>query len=116
VVEEDKRSHTRFTLWLPVKIDARSGRMEAVCRDASPGGVLVTSSRAELNVGDPVTISFRLSADGNPAFILGRIVRVQEGTDADGARRVAIEFLQPVPELEALFRRASSRPPPADHA
>ncbi len=110
-MEDDKRSHTRFALWLPVKIDTRSGRMEAVCRDASPGGVLVTGS-AELKVGDRVTITLQLGSEDAPAFILGKIVRVQEGTDADGARRMAIEFLQPVPELEALFRRASSRPPP----
>lgn len=109
---EDKRVHNRFTLWLPVRVDARSGRMEAVCRDASSGGVLISGSDG-LNVGDKVTISFRLSdEDESNGFILGRIVRVDE-PGSDGTRRMAVEFVKPVPELEALFRRASSRPPPA---
>jgi hypothetical protein len=111
-VDENKRAHDRFTLWLPIRLDARSGRMEAVCRDASPGGILVSGS-ADLKVGDRVTISFRPGADEPEAFILGRIVRVDADTAADGSRRMAIEFVQPVPQLEALFRRASSRPPPA---
>ncbi len=109
----DKRAHARFTLWLPVKIDARSGRMEAVCRDASSGGILVTGS-AKLEPGDKVTISFpRSSEDPTKVFILGRIVRVEDADDPAGVRRTAIEFVQPVPQLEALFKRASSRPPPA---
>lgn len=108
---ENKRAHSRFTLWLPVRVDARSGRIEAVCRDASSGGVLISGS-AELRVGDPVTITFRLCPeDDREGFILGRIVRVEE-PGADGARRMAVEFVKPVPQLEALFRRASSRPPP----
>jgi PilZ domain len=110
-VDENKRAHDRFTLWLPVKLDARSGRMEAVCRDASPGGILV-SGGSELKVGDRVTISFWLSPEEGDAYILGRIVRVDEGAGEDGSRRMAIEFMQPVPQLEALFKRASSRPPP----
>ncbi len=110
---EDKRIHSRFTLWLPVRIDARSGRIEAVCRDASSGGVLISAEPGKLKVGDPVTISFRLSEDDEKnGFILGRIVRVDDEPGPDGTRRMAVEFLKPVPELEALFRRASSRPPP----
>jgi hypothetical protein len=109
---DNKRVHSRFTLWLPVRVDARSGRMEAVLRDASSGGVLIAGS-AELRVGDPVTITFRVSdEEGGDGFILGKIVRVEE-PGADGTRRMAVEFVKPVPELEALFRRASSRPPPA---
>jgi hypothetical protein len=108
---DNKRVHSRFTLWLPVRVDARSGRMEAVCRDASSGGVLIAGS-ADLKVGDRVTITFRLSDDDDKeGFILGKIVRVEEQL-ADGTRRMAVEFVKPVPELEALFRRASSRPPP----
>ena len=76
-MDENKRAHDRFTLWLPVKLDARSGRMEAVCRDASPGGILV-SGGSELKVGDRVTISFWLSPEEGDAYILGRIVRVDE--------------------------------------
>jgi hypothetical protein len=84
--------------------------MEAVCRDASSGGILI-SGGDQLKVGDPVTITFRVSEEEPEGFILGRIVRVEEPGD-DGTRRMAVEFVRPVPELEALFRRASSRPPP----
>lgn len=109
---DDKRAHDRFTLWLPVRIDAQSGRVEAVCRDASAGGILVEGS-ADLAVGDPVTVAFRPSPDHDQVFILGRIVRVAGGTSPDGTRAMAIEFVRAVPELEALVRPLSSPPPSA---
>jgi hypothetical protein len=108
---DDKRAHERFALWMPVKINAQSGRMEAVCRDASSGGILVAGS-VELNPGDPVTITLPKAAeDGSDLFILGKIVRIDEA-DASGTRRAAIEFLHPVPALAALFEGVASRPPP----
>jgi hypothetical protein len=111
-VSDDKRAHDRFTLWMPVRIDARSGKMEAVCRDASSGGLLVAGDVA-LNPGDPVTITLpRAGEDGEDLFLLGRIVRVEEA-DASGTRRAAIEFLHPVPALAALFEGVASKPPPA---
>jgi hypothetical protein len=109
----DKRQHTRFALWFPVKIDALSvGRQKAIIVDASAGGVLIGESQ-ELIPGEAVTISFEVPGEGEK-FFLGHIVRI-EGDEKKGekAHRVAIEFVEPIPELERLFTRASILPPPA---
>jgi hypothetical protein len=77
---------------------------------------MITGS-AELKVGDEVTVSFRVSPqDTEERRLEGRIVRVERETDDPRnvwSHRMAIEFLEPDAALQALFKRASSRPPPA---
>jgi hypothetical protein len=107
----DKRAHDRYTLWFPVRIDNPSGKLEAVCHDASVGGVLISSSHtdaAQIEVGEAVMVA----VPGTPEGVLGRVVRIEEPRTPDGERRMAIEFIQPVPGLEAMFKRVSSFPPP----
>jgi hypothetical protein len=111
----EKRAYSRYTLWFPVTVETDSERVWAVCRDASAGGILISGSNS-LEVGDAVIVNFRTSADDTAERrIPGHIVRV-EGPDEDPRsawpHRMAIEFADPVPELERLFKRASSRPPP----
>jgi PilZ domain-containing protein len=109
----EKRSHQRYALWFPVTVDTHARKVWAVCRDASAGGILVTGS-AELKVGEVVTLSFRVSADGQERKVSGRIVRVEAPDDDPRAvwpYKVAIEFLEPDATLQSNFARASSRPP-----
>lgn len=116
---EEKRQHSRFTVVVPVRVHARSGEIQALCRDGSAGGALIVADGAELEVGESVTVA--IGATGNDAtnaneretFIIGKVVRVGAPSE-DGTRKIGIEFLRPVPELEALFTRASDRPPVAD--
>jgi hypothetical protein len=106
---EEKRAHSRFALWFPIKVDTLSaGRTNGIVCDASAGGVLVNDA-TELVVGEAVTISFEVPGEGEK-FYLGKIVRL-EGDDGK-ERRVAIAFVEPAPELEKLFTRASIVPPP----
>jgi hypothetical protein len=111
----EKRAHERYALWFPVTIDAVSGQVFAVCRDASAGGIKISGS-ALLAVGDVVTVSFRVAEDDpEERRITGKIVRV-EATDDDPRtvwpHRMAVEFLEPETRLQTLFKHASSRPPP----
>jgi hypothetical protein len=112
----EKRAHHRYSLWFPVTVDTEASKVWAVCRDASAGGILISGS-ASLEVGDAVTVTFRTTQDDpQEQRIAGRIVRVdRQDEDPRSAwpHRMAIEFDQPVAELEGRFKRASSRPPPA---
>ena len=110
---DEKRQHERFTVAFPVRLHAKSGKIEAVCRDGSAGGALVVAGGAKLAIGEKVTIAFaRIPGEAHDAFLIGKVVRLEDAS-ANGTHRIAIEFKQPVPELETLFARASSRPPPA---
>ncbi len=109
----DKRAHERFTLWFPIRVDNPSGKLEAICRDASAGGVLIGSNRtagADIEIGEAVMVTVPGRAEGE---IFGRVVRIETPEEGSGEWRMAIEFIHPVPELEALFKRTSSRPPAA---
>lgn len=111
----DQRAHERFTLWVPIRIENPSGKIEAICQDGSAGGVLIAGNggATQLEVGEAVLVTLPAglgAAGGEPVF--GRVVRVEQPANPGGQPRVAIEFLDPVPELAALFRRASSWPPP----
>jgi hypothetical protein len=113
---EEKRAYTRYALWFPVTVDADTHQVFAVCHDASARGIKISGS-AELNVGDAVTVIFRvLPDDAVERKLEGRIVRVERQSDDPREvwpHRMAIEFLEPDAQLQALFKRASTRPPPA---
>jgi c-di-GMP-binding flagellar brake protein YcgR len=110
---DDKRQHARFTVVVPVRVHARSGRFEALCRDGSAGGALIVAEGAELAVGESVTVAIPSSSSsdaGRETFIIGKVVRLEDPS-AEGTRKIGVEFLRPVPELEVLFTRSSERPP-----
>ncbi len=111
---DEKRSYGRYALWFPVTIDISSRRVWAVCKDVSASGILISGTE-ELRVGDVVAIRFRVSPEGADKQLAGRIVRVEPPDDnprSVWAHRMAIEFVEPDATLQALFAKASSRPPP----
>jgi hypothetical protein len=110
----EKRSHGRYALWFPVTVDGGTSRVWAVCKDVSAGGILI-SGNAGLNVGDEVTVTFRVSPGDAERTLAGRIVRVEPPDDnprAVWSHRMAIEFHEPDATLQSSFKKASSRPPP----
>jgi hypothetical protein len=112
---EEKRSYSRYSLWFPVTIDSDTHQVWAVCKDVSAGGILISGS-TELKVGDPVTVSFRVTPQTDERKLSGRIVRVDPRDDDPRTvwpHRMAIEFLEPDPTLQSAFSPASSRPPAA---
>lgn len=112
---QEKRSHSRYTLWFPVTIDAASQQVWAVCKDVSAAGILISGS-TELKIGDVVSVAFRVSPHDAERKLSGRIVRVDPPDDNPRAvwpHRMAIEFTEPDAMLQSLFDPASSRPPQA---
>jgi hypothetical protein len=112
---QEKRSYSRYALWFPVTVDATSSQVWAVCNDISAGGILISGS-TQLQVGDVVSLSFRVSPETPERKVSGRIVRVEPRDDDPRTvwpHRMAIEFIEPDATLQASFARASSRPPPA---
>lgn len=114
----ERRANARYDIWLPVRIDSlREG--VAVSHNASKTGMMVVTA-TQLPIGAEVTLSFRMPPDGDTEHeIRGTVVRtLVNDKDPDGLwpHALAIEFDDPIPELESLLQvidsPAKSWPPP----
>ena len=104
----ERRSDTRYALWLPVRVDALKEGV-AVSHNVSRRGLLmVTASTVE--VGASITVTFRIPPDApEERTVLGRVIRVERNeVDPLGLwpHRMAIQFDEAVPELEPLLEEA----------
>ena len=82
----------------------------AISRDVSSRGIQLSAAR-NLEPGSRVTITFRvLPDDASVRYVEGTVVRVEENSDdPDGLwpLRIAVEFDQEVPDLEAQLAAAT---------
>ena len=82
----------------------------AISRDVSSRGMQL-SAATDLEPGSRVTISFRILPDDEEMrFVEGKVVRVEDNTDdPDGLwpLRIAVEFDEPVPDLERQLADAA---------
>jgi hypothetical protein len=106
-----QRKFTRYVLWFPVQLEGGTQHESlGVTHNASQGGVLIVSN-TRMTPGETVTVTFRVSPDDPTTHsATARIVRIDENTeDPDGLwpHRVALEFDQPMGELELLLRGAA---------
>ena len=111
---EDRRAHARYCLWFPVVVERGGARLWAVCHDASSGGLYVACA-SELDVGAEITVSFQVGPDEPQRSARGKVVRIESPSDNPRdpwTCRMAIEFAEPIPELQSLFRLRSAPPPP----
>jgi hypothetical protein len=110
---DEKRAFQRRCIWFPVTLTAGGTEVWAVARDAAAGGILISSAGA-LDVGTEVALTFRVAPDDpNERTVRGKVVRLEPHKyDGGGAwpHRMAVEFAEPLPELEAVFE---SWEPPA---
>jgi len=100
----ERRIEHRFEVWLPVKVDSLKEGI-AVTHNASQGGVLMVAA-STLDPGSEVRITLRTPDSQEVRELGGRVVRVEENTDDPHGlwpHRLAVEFDQPVPELEWLL-------------
>src|SRR5262249_55399059 len=96
-----------------VVVTADENAVAAVCLDASSGGLSIASS-GPLAVGAELKISFRVAPEEADRVAVGRVVRIEPRSDNPRevwTHRIAIEFVEPQPELEQLFKQRSERPP-----
>jgi hypothetical protein len=105
-------------LWLPVRVDALAEGVGVSHNISTRGLLMVTASVVE--IGALISVTFRIPSDApEERTVVGRVIRV-ERNDADPLglwpHRMAIEFDEPVPELEPLLEEAespsSARAPP----
>ena len=114
---DEKRTYVRYPIWFPVTLKVREGMREGVpegvpegveeaevwtiCRDASPGGLLVASV-GPLELEQRVVASFRLGPDAPDRHVNARVVRVRRAGDDLALPfpfRVAIAFDEPILDL-----------------
>ena len=113
---DDRRTHHRYPLWFPVTVERKDGKpVWSICRDASAGGVLI-SAVAPLEIGETVTLAFRLGLKESERHIDARVIRTIDNDDElllAFPFRLALEFVERDDTLpDALARRAAlgSRP------
>jgi hypothetical protein len=105
-VPEDRRGHPRYVIWFPVHLDAGSlGEQITLSRNLSQKGVLLASTEG-FSAGAAVTVQFEGPFDEDSRTLEGTIVRTTEGEDDRFPFRIAVEFDEPVPELEAALEAA----------
>ena len=114
--ERQRRNHRRFSLQYPVRITFRSGEsvaeFDAVSENVGSGGILLKShwmiplhtivSLAMTIQGDQVVRHLRLVAEGET-------VRLRNNS-ADATYLIAVQFAQPVTEIEAHIDYVLLRP------
>lgn len=111
----EKRTFRRYSLWFPVTLLAEGREVWAICRDASAGGILV-SSVMPLPAGTKVTAKFRVAPVGAEERTASAVVVRNTTNDGDLVLafpyRLGLRFDQPLPELpQDLEQHAGSESP-----
>lgn len=105
-MEADRRTHERYRVWFPIQVNAGPlGTMVGVCQDASAKGLRLDSN-ADVILGAPVRLRFRVSAHDRTQDMDGTVVRVRRNRldDSDWPYQLAVEFDDPDPSLDARLQ------------
>jgi hypothetical protein len=98
----DKRNYHRFKIWFPITLVVGPSEVWAICRDASSGGLLV-SSESGLAVGTKLVARFKVSPRARSERILEAKVVRHEASVGELMQafpyRAALEFEKPVHDL-----------------
>lgn len=103
----ERREHARTRIWFPVHLAAKDEvDVLGVCYDVSKTGILV-STATQVEQGAEVRVTLRIPPqDPIERTVRGRVVRSgRNEDDPDGIWRfrIALEFEEPIPELEGLL-------------
>jgi hypothetical protein len=114
----EKRTFLRYALWFPVTliVEGKDGEADAeywsICRDASPGGIQV-SSLTLIPIGTVVSACFRVAPHGAPERSIEATVVRSETSDDELMLafpfRLGLRFTTPVPELLDELERQTRR-------
>jgi len=101
----ERRGHRRLRFWLPVEVEGIEGGV-AVTHDASDTGLLLVSPHA-CPIGAPLDLRFAIPPGGPVTVeVQATVVRVSKNDeDPDGLwpYKLAVQFDDPVPDLEAYL-------------
>ncbi len=106
-----RREHARYRLWFPVQIEAGGQVKVAINHNIGAGGMLVALC-ADLKIGEPVAMTFRLPPGDVERAVRGHIVRIEPNTeDPDGEWpfKVGVAFDELSPDLIPYIEDAVSR-------
>lgn len=104
----DRRTHRRYQVWFPVQVDADElGQVVGITRDVSVKGMLLQTN-ADLFVGAPVAVTFRVHPTGDPLQVDATVVRSESNREGPWPFQLAVEFDDPLRYLEAPLRREQS--------
>jgi hypothetical protein len=105
----DRRTYERYVIWFPVTLRAGDEEIGTICRDASSGGLMV-SSPIQLKPKTPVVCAFRFSVESQADVSSAGVVLRVERNDGDMVLafpyRLAIGFDPARPDIEELLRHA----------
>ena len=105
----ERRTYERYVIWFPVTVRAGDVEVGTICRDASSGGLMV-SSPIQLKPKTPVACAFRLSiesqADVSSAGVVLRVERNEGDMVLAFPYRLAIGFDPARPDIEEMLRHA----------
>lgn len=102
----ERRTHPRYSVWFPVQIDAgQLGTAVGISKDASAKGLRLDAN-ADVVLGAPVRVRFRVSPHETPQDIDGTVVRVARNRleDSDWPYQLAVQFDDPEPSLDLRLR------------
>lgn len=105
----ERRTYERYVIWFPVTLRAGDEEIGTICRDASSGGLLV-SSPIQLKATTPVVCAFRLTIESHVDVASAGVVLRAERNEGDMVLafpyRLAIGFDPACPDIEELLRHA----------
>lgn len=105
----ERRTYERYVIWFPVTLRAGDEEIGTICRDASSGGLMV-SSPIQLKPRTSVVCAFRLSVESPVDVSSPGVVMRVERNDGDMVLafpyRLAIGFDPARPDIEEMLRHA----------
>lgn len=105
----ERRIYQRYVIWFPVTVRADEDEIGTICRDASTGGLMV-SSPIQLEPKTPVVCAFRLSIESHADVSASGVVLRVERNEGDMVLafpyRLAIGFDPARPDIEEMLRHA----------
>jgi hypothetical protein len=105
----ERRIYERYVIWFPVTLRADDAEIGTICRDASSGGLMV-SSPIQLKPKTPVVCAVRLTIESHVDVSLAGVVLRVDRNEGDLVLafpyRLAIGFDPARPDIEEMLRHA----------
>ncbi|MFK7988772.1 MAG: PilZ domain-containing protein [Sandaracinaceae bacterium] len=104
----ERRANARYRVWFPVTLIVDGEETTAITYDVSASGVLMACP-SDVAPGTGLRLCFQLKLDAPPRDIDAVVLRCEPTDDLLGPwqRRLAVQFEEPQPDLEAILVAAS---------
>jgi hypothetical protein len=109
---DERRQQRRYRCTLLVRFGKEGqGEWAAVSRNVSRTGLLMAVG-PRLKIGEPISMTFRVTPDSEEITVSGTVVRVRERVEDPRGywpHQVAVEFDDMLPGLEDVFDEVESK-------